>query len=148
MVDRSFDFNIKPNHLLFLSDYDHHPAEIRQSISSIGEMYPKKKISVLVQPHLYTRTRDCYQEFADSLSLADEVMLVDIYPAREQPIEGVNSELIYNNLRKGIEKSLFKKEDILNKLQNKPLDVLVVLGAGDIDSSISSITNELEKRIK
>ncbi len=147
-VDRRFDFKIKTDQLVFLSDYAHHPAEIRQSISSIRELYPTKKISVLFQPHLYTRTRDFYQEFADSLSLADEVMLVDIYPAREQPIEGVNSELIYNNLRKGIEKSLFKKEDILNKLQNKPLDVLVVLGAGDIDSSISSITNELEKRIK
>ena len=147
-VDRRFDFKIKTDKLVFLSDYAHHPSEIKQSISSIRELYPNKKISVLFQPHLYTRTRDFYQEFADSLSLADEVMLVDIYPARELPIEGVNSELIYDNLKPGIEKSLFKKGDILNELQNKPLDVLVVLGAGDIDTYFTPIAEELKKRIE
>ena len=135
-VDRRFDFKIKTDRIVFLSDYAHHPSEIKQSVSSIRELYPDKKISVVFQPHLYTRTRDFYTEFADSLSLADEVMLVDIYPARELPIEGVSSELIYNNLKSGIEKSLFKKEELLNVLNDKPLEVLMVLGAGDIDTYI------------
>ena len=147
-VDRRFDFKIKTDKIVFLSDYAHHPSEIEQSIKSIRELYPTKKISVLFQPHLYTRTRDFYKEFADSLSLADEVMLVDIYPAREKPIEGVTSELIYDNLNPQVEKSLFKKEDLLNILQDKPLEVFVVLGAGDIDSYIPAITDELNKRLQ
>ena len=145
-VDRRFDFKIKTDRIVFLSDYAHHPSEIKQSVSSIRELYPDKKISVVFQPHLYTRTRDFYTEFADSLSLADEVMLVDIYPARELPIEGVSSELIYNNLKSGIEKSLFKKEELLNVLNDKPLEVLMVLGAGDIDTYIPAISEELKRR--
>ena len=146
-VDRRFDFKIKTDSIVFLSDYAHHPSEIKQSINSIRELYQEKKISVVFQPHLYTRTRDFYTEFADSLSLADEVMLVDIYPARELPIEGVTSELIYNNLKPGVEKSLFKKEDLLNVLNGKQLEVLMVLGAGDIDTYIPAISEELKRRV-
>lgn len=102
-VDRRFDFKIKNDKVVFLSDYAHHPAEIAQSVKSIRDLYQDKKITAIFQPHLYTRTRDFYKEFADSLSLLDEVILVDIYPAREQPIPGVTSQLIYDNLRPGIE---------------------------------------------
>lgn len=90
-VDRRFDFKIKNDKVVFLSDYAHHPAEIAQSVKSIRDLYQDKKITAIFQPHLYTRTRDFYKEFADSLSLLDEVILVDIYPAREQPIPGVTS---------------------------------------------------------
>lgn len=109
-VDRRFDFKIKNDRIVLLSDYAHHPAEIRQSVTSIRTLYPDKKITAIFQPHLYTRTRDFYKEFADSLSLLDEVILLDIYPAREQPIPGITSQLIYDNLRPGIENACARKK--------------------------------------
>ncbi len=142
-VDRRFDFKIKNEKVVFLSDYAHHPAEIKQSVQSIRDLYRDRKITAIFQPHLYTRTRDFYKEFADSLSLLDEVILVDIYPAREQPIPGVTSKLIYDNLRPGIEKSMCKKEEILNLLLRKDIDVLITLGAGDIDNYVPEITKVL-----
>jgi UDP-N-acetylmuramate--alanine ligase len=145
-VDRRFDFKIKNDHIVFLSDYAHHPAEIKQSILSIRELYKDKKITAIFQPHLYTRTRDFYKDFADSLSLLDEVILVDIYPAREQPIPGVTSKLIYDNLRPGIKKMMCKKEDILNVLKDKDIEVLITLGAGDIDDYVPAIAQLLQKR--
>ena len=145
-VDRRFDFKLKNDRIVFLSDYAHHPAEIRQSVSSIRMLYPDKKITAVFQPHLYTRTRDFYQDFADSLSLLDEVILLDIYPAREKPIEGVSSRLIFDRLRPGIEKSLCRKEDLLDVLRNKKLEVLVTLGAGDIDNYVSPICEILKTR--
>ena len=144
-VDRRFDFKIKNDQIVFLSDYAHHPSEIKQSVLSIRELYKDKKITAIFQPHLYTRTRDFYQDFADSLSLLDEVILVDIYPARETPIPGVTSKLIYDNLRPGIEKSMCKKEEILNILKDKNIEVLITLGAGDIDNYVPEIKKELEK---
>ena len=105
-VDRRFDFKIKNDKIVFLSDYAHHPAEIAQSVKSIRALYQDRKITAIFQPHLYTRTRDFYKDFADSLSLLDEVILTDIYPAREQPIPGISSKLIYDNLRPGIAKCL------------------------------------------
>ena len=145
-VDRRFDFKLKTDRIVFLSDYAHHPAEIAQSVKSVRELYSDRKITAIFQPHLYTRTRDFYQEFADSLSLLDEVILTDIYPAREQPIPGVSSRLIYDHLRPGIEKCLCRKEDVLNLLKNKPIEVLIVLGAGDLDNYVPEITRLLEKR--
>ena len=144
-VDRRFDFKIKNDQVVFLSDYAHHPSEIKQSVLSIRELYKDKKITAIFQPHLYTRTRDFYQDFADSLSLLDEVILTDIYPARETPIPGVTSKLIYDNLRPGIEKSMCKKEQILNILKDKNIEVLITLGAGDIDNYVPEIKKELEK---
>ena len=138
-VDRRFDFKLKNNRIVFLSDYAHHPAEIRQSVRSIRMLYPDRKITAVFQPHLYTRTRDFYKEFADSLSLLDEVILLDIYPAREKPIEGVSSRLIYDHLRPGIEKCLCHKEELLDLLKGKKLDVLITLGAGDIDNYVPQI---------
>jgi UDP-N-acetylmuramate--alanine ligase len=145
-VDRRFDFKIKDDKIVFLSDYAHHPSEIRQSVISIRELYTDKKITAIFQPHLYTRTRDFYKDFADSLSLLDEVILVDIYPARELPIPGITSKLIYDNLRPGIEKSLCSKEDILNVLRDKNIEVLITLGAGDIDNYVPAIEQMLKKR--
>lgn len=145
-VDRRFDFKIKNDHIVLLSDYAHHPAEIRQSVTSIRTLYPDKKITAIFQPHLYTRTRDSYKEFADSLSLLDEVILLDIYPAREQPIPGITSQLIYDNLRPGIEKCLCKKEGLIDLLKNKHLEVLITLGAGDIDNYIPQISELLKDR--
>ncbi len=108
-VDRRFDFKIKTDRLVFLSDYAHHPSEVTQSIGSLRELYKDKKITVVFQPHLYSRTNDFYKEFAESLSLADEVILLDIYPARELPIPGVTSELIFNNIHPDTEKSMCPK---------------------------------------
>ena len=133
-VDRRFDFKIKTDKMVYLSDYAHHPEEIKQSILSMRALYENKKLTGIFQPHLYTRTRDFYREFADSLSLLDEVILTDIYPARELPIEGVSSELIFENLRPGIEKTLCKKEEVLNILKDKNIEVLITLGAGDIEN--------------
>ena len=142
-VDRRFDFKIKNDKVVFLSDYAHHPEEIKQSILSMRALYADKKLTGIFQPHLYTRTRDFYQEFADSLSLLDEVILTEIYPARELPIEGVSSQLIYNHLRPGIEKSICRKEDITAILKKKKIEVLMTLGAGDIENYVPEICNVL-----
>ena len=145
-VDRRFDFKIKNDKIVFLSDYAHHPAEIKQSILSIRELYKDKKITAISQPHLYTRTSDFYEQFADSLSLLDEVILTDIYTAREKPIPGVTSQLIYDKLRPGVEKTMCKKEDILNILKDKNIEVLIVLGAGDVDNYVPAINQLLLKK--
>ena len=145
-VDRRFDFKIKTDKMVYLSDYAHHPEEIKQSILSMRALYKDKKLTAIFQPHLYTRTRDFYQEFAESLSLLDEVIITEIYPARELPIEGVSSQLIYDHLRPGIEKTLCKKEDILELLKNKDIEVLMTLGAGDVENYVPQICEILNKR--
>ena len=145
-VDRRFDFKIKNDKVVFLSDYAHHPEEIKQSILSMRALYGDKKLTGVFQPHLYTRTRDFYQEFAQSLSLLDEVILTDIYPARELPIEGVSSQLIYDHLRTDMEKTLCKKEDVLDILANKNIEVLITLGAGDIENYAPQICEILNKK--
>ena len=142
-VDRRFDFHIRTNKMVYLSDYAHHPAEIRQSILSVKQLYEGKRIKAIFQPHLYTRTRDFYKEFADALSLLDDVTIVDIYPAREKPIPGVTNQLIYDNLREGIKKEMCHKEDIINIVRRGGFDVLVTLGAGDIEDYAEEITKIL-----
>ena len=147
-VDRRFDFKLKTATHAVLSDYAHHPAEIAQSIRSVRELYEGRKITVIFQPHLYTRTRDFYSDFADSLSLADEVILTDIYPAREEPIPGVSSSLILDRLRPDIAKHLCRKEDLPALLrQISDLEVVIVLGAGDIDSQAPGIARMLSERL-
>ena len=145
-VDRRFDFKIKNDKMVFLSDYAHHPKEIYQSAKSIRELYKNRKITAIFQPHLYTRTRDFYQDFAEALSQLDEVILTEIYPAREQPIEGVTSELIYNNLRPGVEKQIIHKDEVLDLVKSRDFDVLIVLGAGDLDNQVPQITKILQDR--
>lgn len=144
-VDRRFDFKVKTDEVVFLSDYAHHPNEIEQSVKSVRALYEDKKIAAIFQPHLYTRTRDFYKEFASALSLLDCVYLCDIYPARELPIEGVTSKLIYDNLRPGMEKHLIHKEDILDVARKKDFNVLMSLGAGDIENFVPQITDILSK---
>lgn len=146
-VDRRFDFKLKNDKIVFLSDYAHHPKEIYQSAKSIRELYRDRKISAIFQPHLYTRTRDFYKDFADALSQLDEVILTEIYPAREQPIEGVTSELIYNNLRPGVEKQIIQKANVLDFVKNHDFDVLIVLGAGDLDNMVPQITKILQEKV-
>ncbi len=147
-VDRRFDFKLKTDKVVFLSDYAHHPAEIAQSLKSIRKLYRDKKITAIFQPHLYTRTRDFYKDFADSLSLADEVILTEIYPAREQPIPGVSSELIYDHLHPETEKCICRKDNILELLSNKSIEVLIVLGAGDLDNYAPQITKLLQSKLR
>ena len=145
-VVRRFDFKIKNNKHVFLSDYAHHPKEIYQSAKSLRELYKDRKITAIFQPHLYTRTRDFYHDFADALSQLDEVILCDIYPAREQPIPGVTSKLIYDNFKPGVEKSLISKDDVLDLVKKRNFDVLVVLGAGDLDNLCPQITKIIENK--
>jgi len=145
-VDRRFDFKIKNDKVVYLSDYAHHPSEIKQSIISVRDLYNDKKITGIFQPHLYTRTRDFYKDFADSLSLLDEVILLDIYPARELPISGVTSKLIFDNIREGVEKSMCTKENMLTVLKDKKIEVLITLGAGDIEDYTIDIQNLLNNK--
>lgn len=145
-VERRFDFKIRTSKLVFLSDYAHHPKEISQSAKSLRELYKDRKITAIFQPHLYTRTRDFYKEFAQALSLFDEVILCDIYPAREKPIPGVTSQLIYDCIAPGVEKSMIKKENVLQLVKERNFDVLIVLGAGDLDNYVPQMTKILESK--
>lgn len=145
-VDRRFDFKIKDSRHVFLSDYAHHPKEIYQSAKSMRELYQNRKITAIFQPHLYTRTRDFYKDFASALSQLDEVVLCDIYPAREQPIPGVTSKLIYDNLAEGVEKSMIRKEDVLDFVRSRDFDVLIVLGAGDLDNYVPQIAEIIKQK--
>ena len=147
-VDRRFDFKIKTDRLVFLSDNAHHPKEIYQSAKSIRELYKDKHITAIFQPHLYTRTRDFYRDFADALSQLDEVVLTEIYPAREQPIEGVTSQLIYDNLKEGVKKEMIHKDEVLDYVSSHNFEVLIVLGAGDLDNQVPQITKLLNSKIK
>ena len=146
-VDRRFDFKIKTDGLVFLSDYAHHPKEILQSVKSIRELYKDKHITAIFQPHLYTRTRDFYNDFADALSLLDEVVLTEIYPAREEPIPGVTSGLIYDRLKEGVSKKMIRKDEVLDFVKERHFEVLVVLGAGDLDNLVPQITKLLKSKI-
>ena len=146
-VDRRFDFKIKTDKLVFLSDYAHHPKEIFQSARSIRELYRNRKITAIFQPHLYTRTRDFYKEFADALSQLDEVILTNIYPAREEPIPGVTSQLIYDNLATGVKKQMIQKDEVLDLIKSREFDVLIILGAGDLDNYVPEITKLLNNKL-
>ena len=145
-VERRFDFKIKNDRHVFLSDYAHHPQEILQSARSLRQLYSKRKITAIFQPHLYTRTRDFYKEFAEALSVLDEVILCDIYPAREEPIPGVTSKLIYDQLPPSVEKSMISLDQVINLVKERDFDVLVVLGAGNLDDLAPQITKIIEAK--
>ena len=145
-VDRRFDFHVRTDKMVYLSDYAHHPEEIRHSLESICELYRGRRVKAIFQPHLYTRTRDFYRDFADALSLVDDVCIVDIYPAREEPIPGVTSRLIYDNLRPGVKRQMCRKEDIPDVVRQGGFDVLVTLGAGDIENYVPQITEILKSQ--
>ncbi len=145
-VDRRFDFKLKNSRHIVLSDYAHHPKEIYQSAKSIRELYKDRKITAIFQPHLYTRTRDFYHEFAEALSLLDEVILTEIYPAREQPIPGITSQIIYDDLKPGVKKSIIRKDDVLELVKSRDFDVLVILGAGDLDNYADEIAHIIDNK--
>ena len=145
-VDRRFDFKVKNNRHVLLSDYAHHPKEIIQSAKSLKEIYPDRKITVIFQPHLYSRTHDFYMEFAEALSHFDEVILTEIYPAREKPMPGVTSALIYDNLKSNVEKQMIKKDDVLQFAKSRDFDVLVVLGAGNLDNYTEQLAEIIKEK--
>lgn len=145
-VERRFDFKIRNSRHVFLSDYAHHPKEIEQCATSLRELYGGRKLTALFQPHLYSRTRDFYKEFAEALSKFDEVILTEIYPAREDPIPSVTSKLIYDRLAPNVEKSMIHKEDVLPLVKSRDFDVLVVLGAGDLDNMSPQIAKIIEDK--
>lgn len=147
-AERRFDFHIKEENLVLISDYAHHPDEVSACAKSIKELYSDKKITVLFQPHLFSRTADFYKEFAQSLSMFDKVILVDIYPAREKPIPGVTSRLIYDHLAPSVEKSMCSRAGVLDAIEEikNEVEILVSLGAGDIENEIPQIKKILNNR--
>lgn len=144
-VNRRFDYQIKTENIVFIDDYAHHPEELSAAISSVKELYSDKKITGVFQPHLFSRTRDFADEFAKSLSLLDEVILLDIYPARELPIEGVTSEIIFKKINCA-NKIMLSKEKLVEYVENHTPEVLLTLGAGDIDTCVLPLRNMLMKK--
>jgi len=146
-VKRRFEYIHRGESTIYIDDYAHHPAEVAAFLQSVKALYPDRKVTAIFQPHLYSRTRDFAPEFAQSLSLADEVILLEIYPAREEPIPGITSEIIFNEIRSP-EKQLCRKSELMGELLHKKPDVLVTMGAGDIDTFIAPIREwltQLEK---
>lgn len=141
---RRFDFHLKREDIVLIDDYAHHPAELRESILSVKELYAGKKITGIFQPHLYSRTQDFVAEFAESLSLLDELILLDIYPAREEPIPGVTSAIIFNRVTIP-EKRLCRKEELLTQLSTGTYEVILIAGAGDIDRLVKPVKQLFEQ---
>ncbi|MCD4665730.1 MAG: UDP-N-acetylmuramate--L-alanine ligase [Bacteroidales bacterium] len=143
-IKRRFDYQINTDKIVYIDDYAHHPEEIRGFVSSVKKMYPGKKILGIFQPHLYSRTRDFAKEFASSLELLDDIILLPIYPAREKPVERIDSGIIHNKIRKS-KKTLSSKEDLIKNIEKKEFDILLTLGAGDIDKMVRSVKEYLLK---
>jgi UDP-N-acetylmuramate--alanine ligase len=141
-VKRRFEFVVKGKKTMYVDDYAHHPTEIEAFLRSMKSMYPRRKLTVVFQPHLFTRTRDFAEGFASSLSIADELVLMDIYPARELPIPGVDSEMIFKNVTSKV-KIRCGKSDLMQKLDALDLDVIATVGAGDIDTFVQPIKEML-----
>ena len=144
-VKRRFDIQVKEQGKVYIDDYAHHPEEISAALSSIRKSYPSMKLTAVFQPHLYTRTRDFAPEFAQALSKADKLILLDIYPAREEPIPGVTSEIIFNDVT-CTEKILLKRSELMDYLAQEPVELLATLGAGDIDRFVPEIAQMLKER--
>ena len=146
-VERRFDFRLKSDNIVLISDYAHHPDEIKACAKSMKELYDDRKITAMFQPHLFSRTNDFYREFAASLSLFDEVILLDIYPARERPMPGVTSKLIYDLIEPGVQKSMCTRADAVKLVEERKdqFDVLICLGAGDLENDVPRIKEILEK---
>ena len=145
-VKRRLEVHVNTPGLSYIDDYAHHPAELSSAISSMRDIFPGRSLTAIFQPHLYTRTRDFAREFAQALSAVDKLILLDIYPAREDPIPGVTSEMIFKDVT-APEKVLLKKEELMDYLSDEPLDVLVTFGAGNIDRYIEPITELLKSRL-
>lgn len=141
-VKRRFEYIINTEDLVFIDDYAHHPAEIEALLESARALYPNKEISAIFQPHLFTRTRDFVSGFAKSLELADKVVLLDIYPARELPIEGITSDVIKSEIE-GTPVYSYTKSDVLEYFDTNSPEVLITVGAGDIDTLVQPIKSKL-----
>jgi UDP-N-acetylmuramate--alanine ligase len=144
-IQRRFDVHIQSEDIVYIDDYAHHPREIEATLLSVRDLYPDKKITGVFQPHLYSRTRDLAQGFARSLSLLDKLILLDIYPARELPITGVSSAMIFENVTTR-DKIMCSKEDLLQVIKQTEVEVLITLGAGDIDKFTGPLTQLLKER--
>ncbi len=145
-VKRRFDIHVNQPGCAYIDDYAHHPKEIAAAVSSIRDIFPGRKLTAIFQPHLYTRTRDFADEFAQALSKVDKLIMLDIYPAREEPIPGVTSEIIYDKVT-APQKAIMVKEDLMHYLENEPIDVLITFGAGNIDRFIKPISEMLWERL-
>ncbi|MBQ2531934.1 MAG: UDP-N-acetylmuramate--L-alanine ligase, partial [Bacteroidales bacterium] len=145
-VKRRLEAHVNVPGLTYIDDYAHHPQELRSAISSLRGMFPGRKITAIFQPHLYTRTRDFADEFAEALSGVDKLVLLDIYPAREEPIPGVTSEIIFSKVT-APEKVLLKKEELMDYLADEPVDILATFGAGNIDRFVEPIAEMLRNRL-
>ena len=143
-VKRRFDYIINTKDIVYIDDYAHHPEELKATISSVKKLYKNKRITGIFQPHLFTRTRDFAKEFAQSLSMLDQLILLDIYPARELPIEGITSEIIFKDVTLA-NKTICKKSELINIIKNKEVEVLLTLGAGDIDVEVEKLKELLDK---
>ena len=141
-VERRFEFHLKEPGRAIIDDYAHHPDELRQSIASVRALYPRRKLTVAFQPHLYSRTRDFADEFADALSAADEVILIDLYPAREQPIPGISSKTIFDKV-KCAQKRMISKEDFVETMKMSNFEVLLTAGAGDLNLYVPRLVEAL-----
>ncbi len=137
-VKRRFEYIIRNKDLIYIDDYAHHPNELKEAIKSIRMMHPKRNLCGVFQPHLYTRTRDFADEFAKSLEMLDQIVLLDIYPAREKPIEGITSQMLFNKIKKD-KKTLQTKENLIPYLQSINPELIVTFGAGDIDRLVDKI---------
>ncbi|HCC51912.1 MAG TPA: UDP-N-acetylmuramate--L-alanine ligase, partial [Porphyromonadaceae bacterium] len=144
-AQRRFDFRVKNERIVYIDDYAHHPQELQSCILSVKELYKGRKVTGIFQPHLYTRTRDFADEFASALSLLDRLILLDIYPAREEPIPGVTSKMIFDKVT-AQDKILCPKEELMRLLEKEDVEVLITLGAGDIDRLVEPIKELLNRK--
>jgi UDP-N-acetylmuramate--alanine ligase len=144
-AERRFDIRLKSERIVLIDDYAHHPEELRASILSVKELYAGRRITGIFQPHLYSRTRDFADEFAEALSLLDRLILLDIYPAREEPIPGITSKIIFDKVTIQ-DKAMCRKEDLLHVMSGRRYDVVLMLGAGDIDRLVEPVKKLLEGR--
>lgn len=143
-VKRRFEYHIRTEDVVYIDDYAHHPEELKACITSARNLYPDKKITGIFQPHLFTRTRDFADGFAESLSLLDELILLEIYPAREEPIPGITSDIIFDKVSIA-NKTLCTKDDLLSVLKTKKIEILMTIGAGDIDRMVDDIKDVLQR---
>jgi len=142
-VHRRFEYIIKNENQIFIDDYAHHPEELKAAIKSVKKLYPNKKLTTIFQPHLFTRTRDFADGFAEALDLSDELIMLDIYPARELPIEGVNAEMILQRMKLD-NKRLSSKQTVVNEIKAEKPELLLTVGAGDIDTLVQPLKQVLQ----
>jgi UDP-N-acetylmuramate--alanine ligase len=142
-VRRRFEYIVKDNEHIYIDDYAHHPEELRAAITAVKKLYPNKKLTTIFQPHLYTRTRDFADGFAEVLDMSDELIMLDIYPARELPIEGVSADMILDRMKLWNKRKCGKQE-VLDLVQSENPELLLTVGAGDIDQLVQPLKNVLE----